>query len=40
MFGAPQEAGRTVRFALVSNARTARLALLMIIAVICWHLVY
>jgi hypothetical protein len=37
---AVHEAGRTVRSALASNARTARLALLMIIAIIGCYLLF
>jgi hypothetical protein len=32
------EAGRTIRYAMGSNARTARLTVLMLIVVISWHL--
>lgn len=32
------EAGKTLRYAMGSNARTARLTVLMLIAVISWHL--
>jgi hypothetical protein len=37
---AAREAGRTVRHALGSNSRTARLALLMIIMIIGWYLLF
>ncbi|MFI7543809.1 hypothetical protein [Actinoplanes sp. NPDC049599] len=32
------ETGKIIRYALGSNARTARLTVLMLIAVISWHL--
>ncbi|GAA2530690.1 hypothetical protein Ahu01nite_094260 [Winogradskya humida] len=32
------ETGKTIRYSLSSNARTARLTVLMLIAVISWHL--
>jgi hypothetical protein len=32
------EAGRAIHYAMGSNARTARLTVLMLIAVISWHL--
>jgi len=32
------ETGKTIRYAMGSNARTARLTVLMLIAVISWHL--
>jgi hypothetical protein len=35
-----REIGRTVRYAVGSNARTIRLAVLMIIAIICWYLLF
>lgn len=40
MNGATQEVGRTIRYAVGSNARTVRLATLMIIATIVWHILY
>jgi hypothetical protein len=33
-----REGGETVRFALASNSRTVRLAMLIVIVAICWHL--
>jgi hypothetical protein len=38
MLAAVGEVGRTVRYALGSNARTARLVVLMSIVVISWYL--
>jgi hypothetical protein len=32
------ETGKTIRYAVGSNARTVRLAVLMLIAVLGWHL--
>lgn len=32
-----EEVGQTIRYAVGSNDRTARLAILMLIAVISWH---
>jgi hypothetical protein len=32
------ETGKTIRYAMGSNARTARLTVLMLIAFISWHL--
>jgi hypothetical protein len=37
---AVREVGRTVRHALKSDERTARLAVLMIIVIIAWYLLY
>jgi hypothetical protein len=35
---AQNEFSRTIQYALASNARTARLAVLMLIAILTWHM--
>lgn len=38
--GAWEEAGKTVRYALVSNERTARLIAIMLIVMIGWYILF